>query len=180
MPRLPELTLETAPPTIRQMMETQQAMDGAVLNSLKLMGYCPTIAEGQAALARGIEQAGHIEARLCYLLDAFVATFNGCPFWVDINASQGMREGLSAAHIADLTRYATSPQFSARERLALSYAQRSMRSDQDVDEALFARLQREFPTPAAIVELAAIVAFENLHIPPDFVVACGTPSRNAS
>jgi alkylhydroperoxidase family enzyme len=72
-----------------------------------------------------------------------------------------MREGLSAAHIADLTRYATSPQFSTRERLALSYAERITRSDQDVDEALFARLRHEFPMPADIVELTAIVAFEN-------------------
>jgi hypothetical protein len=47
MPRLPELTLETVPPIIRQMMETQQAMYGAVLNLLKLMGYCPTIAEAK-------------------------------------------------------------------------------------------------------------------------------------
>jgi hypothetical protein len=80
MPRLPELTIETAPPTTRQMMETQQDMYGVVFNPLKLMGYCPTIAEGQAALARGIEQAGHIEARLRYLLYTFVATLNGCPF----------------------------------------------------------------------------------------------------
>lgn len=72
-----------------------------------------------------------------------------------------MREGLSAGHIVDLTRYATSPQFSARERLALGYAERITRSDQDVDAALFARLLQEFPTPAAIVELTAIVAFEN-------------------
>jgi len=72
-----------------------------------------------------------------------------------------MRQGLSEAQIADLTRYATSPQFSARERLALSYAERITRSDQDVDAALFACLQQEFPTPAAVVELTAIVAFEN-------------------
>jgi hypothetical protein len=80
MSRLPELTLETAPPTVRQMMEAQQATYGVVLNPLRLMGYCPTIAEGQAALARGIEQAGHIEARLRYLLYTFVATLNSCPF----------------------------------------------------------------------------------------------------
>ena len=80
MPRLPELTMETAPPTTRKMMEAQQAMYGVVLNPLKLMGYCPTIAEGQVALARGIEHAGHLEARLRYLLFTFVATLNGCPF----------------------------------------------------------------------------------------------------
>jgi hypothetical protein len=61
-------------------MEAQQATYGVVVNALRLMGYCPTIAEGQAALARGIEQAGHIEARLCYLLYTFGATLNGCSF----------------------------------------------------------------------------------------------------
>jgi hypothetical protein len=80
MPRLPELTMDTAPPGTRTMMEAQQAMFGLVLNPIKLMGYCPTIAEGQAALARGIEKAGNIEARLRYLIYTFVARLNGCPF----------------------------------------------------------------------------------------------------
>jgi hypothetical protein len=62
------------------MMETQQDMYGVVFNPLKLMGYGPTIAEGQAALTRGIEQAGRIGARRRYLLYTFIATFNGCPF----------------------------------------------------------------------------------------------------
>jgi alkylhydroperoxidase family enzyme len=72
-----------------------------------------------------------------------------------------MQEGLNAAQITDLEHYASSAHFSAREKLALTYAERITRSDQDVDEALFARLQQEFPTPAAMVELTAIVAFEN-------------------
>jgi len=72
-----------------------------------------------------------------------------------------MHEGLSAAQITDLEHYANSAHFSTREKLALTYAERITRSDQDVDEALFARLQQEFPTPAAIVELTATVAFEN-------------------
>jgi len=80
MLRLPELTIETAPPAIQKMMEVQQAMFGVVLNPIKLMGYCPTIAEGQAALSRGIEKAGSIEAHLRYLLFTFVAGLNGCPF----------------------------------------------------------------------------------------------------
>jgi alkylhydroperoxidase family enzyme len=72
-----------------------------------------------------------------------------------------MQEGLSEAQITDLAHYATSPHFSAREALALTYAERITRSDQDVDDALFARLQQEFPTPAEVVELTAIAAFEN-------------------
>jgi hypothetical protein len=80
MPRLPELTIETAAPAIQRLMEAQQASFGFVLNSTKLMGYCPTIVEGQAALAQGIDNAGHIEARLRYLLYMLVASLNGCPF----------------------------------------------------------------------------------------------------
>jgi alkylhydroperoxidase family enzyme len=72
-----------------------------------------------------------------------------------------MQEGLTPAQMTDLEHYVSSPHFSARERLALTYAERITRSDQDVDEALFARLQQEFASAAAIVELTAMVAFEN-------------------
>jgi alkylhydroperoxidase family enzyme len=51
-----------------------------------------------------------------------------------------MQEGLSTAQVADLEHYATSPHFSAREQLALTYAERITRSDQDVDAVLFAQL----------------------------------------
>jgi hypothetical protein len=80
MPRLPELTMDTAPAATRKMMEAQQRALGMVLNPIKLMGYCPTIVEGQMALARGIDQAGNIEPRLRYLVYTFVASLNGCPF----------------------------------------------------------------------------------------------------
>ena len=80
MPRLPELTMETAPPATRKLMEAQQAIFGMVLNPIKLLGYCPTIVEGQAALAQGIDHAGNIEARLRYLVYTMVASQNGCPF----------------------------------------------------------------------------------------------------
>ena len=72
-----------------------------------------------------------------------------------------MQEGLSAAQVADLEHYTTSPHFSAREKLALTYAECITRSDQDVDEVLFAQLLEEFPMAAEVVELTAIVAFEN-------------------
>ena len=59
-----------------------------------------------------------------------------------------MQEGLSEVQVVDLEHYATSPHFSAREKLALTYAECIIRSDQDVDEALFAHLMEEFPTVA--------------------------------
>ena len=44
MARLPELSIDTAPPATQKMMEAQQKMFGTILNPTKLMGYCPTIA----------------------------------------------------------------------------------------------------------------------------------------
>jgi len=72
-----------------------------------------------------------------------------------------MQEGLTAEQLDDLEGYAESGRFSAREKLALEYADRITLSDRDVDETLFEALRAEFPGPAEIVELTAIVAFEN-------------------
>ena len=80
MPRLPELIVDTALPATQKMMQAQQATFGFVFNSIKLMGYCPTIAEGQTALAQGIKKAGNLEARLRYLIYTFVVGLNGCLF----------------------------------------------------------------------------------------------------
>lgn len=80
MPRLPELTPETADPVVREMMEAQEEHLGMVLNPTKLMGYAPTIARGQGALGAGIDRAGNIEKQLRFLVYSFVAGRNGCPF----------------------------------------------------------------------------------------------------
>ncbi len=72
-----------------------------------------------------------------------------------------MQQGLSEDQIAGLDEYPTSSHFSTREKLALEYADRITQSDRDVDEAFFAKLEKEFSTPEEIVELTAVVAFEN-------------------
>lgn len=72
-----------------------------------------------------------------------------------------MQTGLSQAQIDAIDAYKGSEAFSGREQLALEYAERVTLSDQDVDEAFFAALQEEFPEPAQIVELTALIAFEN-------------------
>ena len=43
----------------------------------------------------------------------------------------------------------------------LTLAERITRSDQDIEAALFVHLLEEFPTAAEVVELTAVVAFEN-------------------
>jgi len=55
---------------------------------------------------------------------------------------------------------ADGPLFDERERAALAYVEAMTFTDQDVDDALFARLQATF-TDDELVELTAVIAWEN-------------------
>lgn len=68
---------------------------------------------------------------------------------------------MTAEQLDELPDYAASDRYSDREKLALEYADRITLSDRDVDETFFEALQAEFSSPPEIVELTAVVAFEN-------------------
>ena len=72
-----------------------------------------------------------------------------------------MQAGLTEAQIDNVAQAEQSDLYSHRERIALLYAERITITSQDVDDELFSALVAEFGTPASIVELTAIVAFEN-------------------
>lgn len=80
MPRLPELNQEDASAEIRAAMQAQVDAFGLVFNATKIMGHCPGISAASAAMGAAIDDAGHIEPSLRYLLYSKVATLNGCPF----------------------------------------------------------------------------------------------------
>ena len=72
----------------------------------------------------------------------------------------GSELGVSDEKIDRLAEYATSPLYNDRERVALEYAETMTITGRDVSDELFARL-REFYSDDEIVELTAIVAWEN-------------------
>jgi alkylhydroperoxidase family enzyme len=72
-----------------------------------------------------------------------------------------VREGDGGeAKLAAVTAWRDSGLFGEAERVALEYAERVTITDQQPDEALFARLKRHF-SEAQLVELTAAIAFEN-------------------
>ena len=72
----------------------------------------------------------------------------------------GSELGVAEEKIDQLASYATSPLYDEAERAALAYADAMTVTGRDVTDALFARLRR-FYTDDEIVELTAIVAWEN-------------------
>ena len=68
--------------------------------------------------------------------------------------------GVSDQKIDALCDYANSDQYTARERVALEFADNMTITGREVDDELFARL-REFYDDDALVELTAVIAWEN-------------------
>ena len=78
---------------------------------------------------------------------------------MDIRHAVGVKAGIPAEKLAALEEYATRPEFSKPERVALEFAERVLRDDQEVTDESFARL-REYFTEPEILELAFVVGFQ--------------------
>jgi alkylhydroperoxidase family enzyme len=72
----------------------------------------------------------------------------------------GSKLGLSDEKIESLQDYATSPLYSEAERVALEYADSMTITGREVSDEFFSRL-REFYDDDQVVELTAIIAWEN-------------------
>src|SRR5437763_3735893 len=89
-----------------------------------------------------------------------VATLIGCPFRIDLGSAVGRQHGVTEEKIAALADYATSPAFSAVEKLVLAYADAMTRTPVEVPDELFSRLRESF-NEAQLVELTTTIAWEN-------------------
>ena len=79
---------------------------------------------------------------------------------MDSNAAVGSRFGVPTEKIEALDDYAKSPLFTGAEKVALEYADAITDTGRDVDDELFARLQRLYDDDT-IAELTMIIAWEN-------------------
>jgi len=93
---------------------------------------------------------------------------------VDLNSFLVLGRGLAGDKLSELANFEDSPIFSAREKAALAYAEAATRSDRRVDEGLIRRLRKHFDDQA-IVELAALIAYQNMSS--KFNAALGVPAH---
>ena len=70
------------------------------------------------------------------------------------------RNGVSNEKIRALGNYAVSTLYDEAEKVALEYADAMTDTSRDVDDALFARLQRHYDDDT-IAELTMVIAWEN-------------------
>lgn len=140
----------------------QRRKYGAALDSALVWARAPKVFLGVALLYGMVDRkSSPIDPVLRSLVTVRVSQLNGCRFCIDINSATLLKRGVPAEKIAVLDNWEERDLFTAKERVALAYAEAvTLRSDA-IDEGLMARLKTYF-NDNAIVELTALIAFQNL------------------
>lgn len=114
------------------------------------------------ALYRTIDRrSSPIEPALRSLIQVRIAQDNACDFCVDLNSALGMERGVSEERFRALAQFANGVEFSEREKAALEFAEIVTRGERRVDKQIIAKLRQHFDDQA-IVELAALIAYQNM------------------
>jgi AhpD family alkylhydroperoxidase len=147
---------------VRLFFWNQRRRYGRVLEPTRLWGRSPKVFAALALLYGALDRRrSPIEPALRSLITVRVSQMNWCAFCVDINSSLVLKRGVDAAKLEALADFETSALFSERERAALRYAEVITRSDRQTEPEHFAALRRHFDDNA-IIELTALIAFQNL------------------
>lgn len=160
---------------LRLMLRLQRRRYGRELEPVRLWARLPTAFLAMSAMYRALDRkSSPIEPALRSLVQVRVSQINGCDFCVDLNSSLGFGRGLGEDKLRALAQSEGSPLFSEREKAALAYTETATRSDCRVGEPLIARLRMHFDDQA-IVELAALIAYQNMSS--KFNAALGVPAH---
>lgn len=147
---------------VRLFFWNQKRRYGAVLEPARLWGRSPRVFAALALLYGTLDRrASPIEPALRTLITVRVSQINWCSFCVDVNASTALKRGISEEKLLALATFADSALFSEREKAALAYAEAVTRTEQHATAHHFAALRQHF-SDDAIIELTALIAFQNL------------------
>ena len=147
---------------LRPFFWNQRRKYGAVLDSALLWARSPKLFLGVALLYGAIDRkTSPIEPALRSLLTVRISQINSCSFCVDLNSATLVQRGVPLDKIDALANWRASNLFNERECAALDYAEAITRSDPSVEDALIDRLRQYFDDDA-IIELTALIAFQNM------------------
>lgn len=160
--RVPPRPLRDCPWYLRPFFWNQKRRYGEVLQAALVWARRPRLFLAVAFLYGMIDsRRSPIPPALRSLLTVRVSQINHCPFCVDINARTLLRRGVPEEKVLALADWRTSPLFDEPERAALAFAEAMTESGAGVTDSIFEEVQRHFDEDA-IVELAALVAFQNM------------------
>jgi AhpD family alkylhydroperoxidase len=158
-------------------------MVGRVPDSLGVLWHNQRVMKDAMGIGRKIERWHELDPDLAsYAAMASAATV-GCSFCLDLNYFTAHNHGLDEAKVREVPRWRESSVFSPRERRVMEYAEAASQTPPAVTDELSDALLADIG-PAALVELAARVAFMNMSArmnlalgihSEEFAAACGLP-----
>ncbi len=165
----PEASCDAAAPAdkpyawyVRAIFWLQRRKYGRELEPARLWGRSPKALLALTLLYRALDRrSSPIDAGLRSLVTVRISQINWCAFCVDLNSATAIERLVPARKLADLPRFAQSPHFDALEKAALRYAEAATITGRGVDDALRQELRAHFDADA-IIELTALIAFQNL------------------
>ncbi|MFQ5755905.1 MAG: carboxymuconolactone decarboxylase family protein [Acidiferrobacterales bacterium] len=147
---------------VRLFFWNQKRRYGAVLGPARLWGRTPKVFIALALLYGALDRrSSPIEPALRSLITVRVSQINWCAFCVDINSATLLKRGVDRAKLAELANFEASPLFSEAEKAALAYSEAVTYTDHQPTARHYERLRGHFDDNA-IIELTALVAFQNL------------------
>jgi alkylhydroperoxidase family enzyme len=156
MPRIEPVAREALPPALRRQIEKDEA-DGRDPALNGVMAHLPELFQRYFAFYYPAHEHGAVEARIKELARLRIARLNGCLGACGMaRYAQPEREGLDEATIAQLDLPPDEQRFSARERLAIEFAERFATDHLGIDDDFVARLRAEFSDPQ-LLELGMMI-----------------------
>lgn len=138
------------------------ARRGRLSGSVRLWARSPRAFLAFLRLFRAVDRDGSpLPPALRALVMVRVSQLNHCAFCVDLNGSRALERGVAPGRLDALAHHAASPLFDAREKAALAFADAVTVPGSAVPPELRRALRAAF-TEDAIVELSALVAFQNM------------------
>ena len=147
---------------VRLFFWNQKRRYGAVLEPARLWGRTPRVFAALALLYGALDRrSSPIAPALLTLVTVRVSQINWCSFCVDVNAATALKRGVGEEKLLAVAAFANNPLFSEREQVALAYAEAMTYTDRHPSAEAFAKLREHF-SDDAIIELSALIAFQNL------------------
>lgn len=147
---------------VRLFFWNQKRRYGAVLEPARLWGRTPRVFTALALLYGALDRrSSPIAPALRTLITVRVSQINWCSFCVDVNAATALKRGIGEEKLLAISTFRDSALFSAQEKSALAYAEAMTHTERQPSADEWAGLRQHF-SDDAIIELTALIAFQNL------------------
>ena len=147
---------------VRLFFWNQKRRYGAVLAPSTLWGRTPRVFATLALLYGALDRhSSPIAPALRTLVTVRVSQINWCRFCVDVNAATALKRGVGEEKLLAIATFRDSALFSAQEKVALAYAEAMTYTDRHPSAEEFGGWREHF-SEDAMIELTALIAFQNL------------------